>query len=183
MDEEQERILKMVEAGQISAGEANELLEALGTGAEEAPAPAQQVETPLDRPWEVPFFGGLVVALLGSMGLIGRGRSGLLRIGAWTTFLLGVLLTAVGFWSRDVPWLHLRVVEQDGDRISLSFPLPFFLADWSLRLAGTYLDEDTAARLASAAEFVEAWQRDPDGDPFTIQVDEGDGDQVLIYIG
>jgi len=189
MSEEQERILQMVAEGQISAAEGNELLTALGEEGEAEGVPAvARPEAPLERAWEIPFFGGLMVALLGSFGLLRRDRrrgpvGGLKGIGAWGTFLLGLMVAGVGLWSRNVPWLHLRVQEQDGDKISLSFPLPLFLANWFLGIARTYVDEETAAHLESAAGFIEALREDPEGEPFTIQVDEGDGDRVLIYIG
>ena len=184
MSEERARILGMVEQGKISAGEANELLEAMGDKAEEGIPPLATPEAPLERAWEVPFFGGLMVALLGGFGLVRRrGRDGVLGIGAWTTFLLGLAVAGIGLWSRDVPWLHLRVEEKDGDKISFSFPLPLFLANWSLGLARSYVDDETAARLESAGDFIEALRADPGAEPFAIQVDEGDGDRVLIYIG
>lgn len=185
MNEEQERILRMVEEGRVSAAEANELLTAVaGEGEAEAAAPMAQAEAPLERAWEVPFFGGLMVALLGSFGLLRRGgRRGLLGAGAWGTLVLGLAVAGAGLWSRNVPWLHLRVEEQDGNRIRLSFPLPLFLAKWFLGIARTYVDEETAARLESAAGFIEALGDEPSGEPFSIQVDEGDGDRVLIYIG
>jgi hypothetical protein len=189
MQEEQERILRMVEEGQISAEEAGELLSALGgeegiSAAEGAPAAAiDQPLEPLEKPWEVPFFGGLIVALLGTFGLWRRrGRGGILAIGAWGTVLFGMVVAAAGFWSRDVPWLHLRVEEKDGDKISLSFPLPLFLANWFLGMARSYVDEDTAAHLDSASGFIEALRTEQQVEPFSIRVDEGDGDRVHIYI-
>jgi hypothetical protein len=185
MSEERERILRMVEEGKISVVEAGDLLDALGNESETADVPAvEHPEGSLKRAWEVPFFGGLLVALLGGFGLWRQGgRRSVLGIGAWVTFFLGLAAAGVGLWSRNVPWLHLRVEEKDGEKINLSFPLPLFLASRFLGAARTYVDEETAAHLESASGFIEALRNDPNGEPFTIQVDEGDGDRVLIYIG
>lgn len=194
MREEEERILKMVEEGAISADEAGELLSAIEAAEKAVPPQATEVPgtTPataarpgLDRAWEVPFFGGFVVAAFGLLGLIRtRGRDGLLaRTGAGLTLVLGLLGIFVGLWSRDAAWLHVRVQERDGDKVNLSFPLPLGLADWVINLARGYVDVETAGHLDSAQAFLDALRRGESGEPFTVEVEEGDGDRVFIQIG
>jgi hypothetical protein len=191
MREEEERILKMVEEGAISADEAGELLSAMEKAEEVAPAQAPEVpdrdgtRARFDRAWEVPFFGGFVVAGFGLLGLIRtRGRDGVfVRTGASLTFVLGLLGIFVGHWSRDAAWLHIRVQERDGDNVNLSFPLPLGLADWVMNLARGYVDEETAGHLDNAQAFIDALRRGEKGEPFTVEVEEGDGDRVFIQIG
>lgn len=191
MDEEREHILRMVEEGTISADEAGALLSALG---EEGDADTQPVveerELPA-RPWEFPFFGGIVVVVLGLLGLsramrqprAGRAPSLLARVGAGFTLLVGLVAIAVGFWSRTAPWLHVRVFSREGQQVNVSLPLPLFLADWALDLADAFVDEDSAAQLHSVADFVDALRRGDAAEPFSVEIQEGDGDRVLVQIG
>lgn len=186
MKDERERILKMLEEGTITADEADELLAALdGDDPAADPAQAQALPRQLDQPWEFPFFGGLIVSAFGILGLLRAPRDDgkLVRRGAWLTLLLGALGVAVGYWSRNAPWLHVRVQERDGSQVNISLPLPLALADWVLRLAQELVDEETSATLESAGAFLDALKRGETGDPFTVEVDDGEGDRVLIYVG
>jgi hypothetical protein len=188
MSEEQDRILQMVEAGTITASEANELLAAMENSPQPVEASPAGDRPEFSRPWEVPLFGGMVVAALGAMGMgrlyLSRGkRSVVARTGAWLTVLLGLTAVLVGLWSRNAPWLHLHVQERDGDNVNISLPLPLFLAEWVIRFSRDYLDDDASAHMQSVAAFVEALRRGDKTEPLTIEVDEGEGDRVLIYIG
>lgn len=193
MDEEREHILRMVEEGTISADEAGALLSALGQEGDvdtQPPAAAIDREPPA-RPWEFPFFGGLVVAVLGLLGLsralrqprAGRAPSLLAQAGAGVTLLVGLVAVAVGFWSRTAPWLHVRVFSREGQTVTVSLPLPLFLADWALDLADAFVDEESAAQLHSVADFVDALRRGDATEPFSVEIQEGDGDRVLVQIG
>lgn len=188
MSDEQDRILRMVEAGTITASEANELLAAMENSPQPVEASPAGDRPEFSRPWEVPVFGGLVVAALGVMGMgrlyLSRGRGSMVaRTGAWLTVLLGLVAVVVGLWSRHAPWLHLRVQERDGNNVNISLPLPLFLAEWVVRFSRDYLDDEASAHMQSVAAFVEALRRGERTDPLTIEVDEGDGDRVLIFIG
>lgn len=181
MSEERQRVLRMLGEGTISAEEADDLLAALEDG-EESPTQAAATSPPMDRPWEVPFFGGLVVAALGALGL--RGNRGVLaRLGAWVTFVVGAGTALVGFWSRTAPWLHVDVQERDGDRVKISLPLPLFLAGRLLDLARGFVDDETASQLDAFAGFIDDIQRGEGGAPYTVEIEDGDGDKVLIYLG
>lgn len=194
MDEERERILQMVEAGTITADEAGALLAALEDTPGEAPggaAPSQRPATEFpDRPWEFPFFGGLVVAVLGLLGLSralrqpssGGPRSLLARAGAGFTLLAGLAAVAVGFWSRTAPWLHVRLFSREGDNVNFSLPLPLFLAGWAIDLADAFADEEAAVRLQSVADFVDALRRGDAARPFSMEIEEGDGNRLLVQI-
>lgn len=193
MDEEREHILRMVEEGTISADEAGALLSALEgeSEAERRPQPVEEERQPPARPWEFPFFGGLIVAVLGLLGLsravrqprAGRAPSLLARAGAGFTLLVGLVAIAVGFWSRTAPWLHVRIFSREGQHVNISMPLPLFLADWALDLADAFVDEESAAQLHSVADFVDALRRGDATEPFSVEIQEGDGDRVLVQIG
>lgn len=187
MDEEREQILQMVEAGTITADEAGALLSALEGDEGVAHVEAEQERLPAQRPWEIPFFGGLIVAALGVLGLSrprprGRRSAMLGRAGAWATILVGLLATVVGFWSRTASWLHLHVSSQEGENVNLHMPLPLFLADWFIGLAGQFADEDTTMRLQSLADFVDTLRRGEETEPFSMEIEEGDGNRVLLQI-
>jgi hypothetical protein len=185
MENERERILKMVEEGTMSADEAHELLAALDDESAVDAGQAQALPQEMDQPWEVPFFGGLIVSAFGILGLLRAPRDDgkLARRGAWLTLLLGALGIAVGYWSRSAHWLHVQVQERDGDQIKISLPLPLGLADQILSLVLNLVDEETRPHVENAGAFLDALKRGETGDPFTVEVDDGEGDRVLIYIG
>ncbi|HSM57948.1 MAG TPA: hypothetical protein VK879_17470 [Candidatus Sulfomarinibacteraceae bacterium] len=192
MDEERERILQLVESGKITAEEAGALLSALAgeSEAEAQPQPVQEARQPLDRPWEIPVFGGVVVAVLGLLGLgralsqprRGKRPSLLAQAGAGFTLLIGLAAVAAGLWSRTAPWLHVRIFSQEGENVNISLPLPLFLADWAIDLADAFMDEEAAVQLHSVADFVDALRRGDAAAPFSLEIQEGDGDRVLVQI-
>lgn len=180
MEAERNRILAMVEAGTISAAEADELLQALG------PAPAGEAAArtlPLKRDWEIPVGAGLVITFLGLAGLLRRKRGFLASMGAWGTFLLGVLVAAVGLGGRNSPWLHVRVQEPKGNNVHLSFPVPLFLAEGLLGLARPYVDAQTGSYLDGASDFLQALRAGNASEPFSVEIEGDNGEQVLIYLG
>ncbi len=192
MTDDQDRILKMVEEGTLSAAEANDMLEALETEAapaEEGEAPSAIPDTP-HRPWQIPFAGGLILAAMGGWGLAqltGERRSGplgvLARVGAGSAFFLGVLLAALGLWSRNAVWLHVRVEEEDGPSVNVSLPLPLGLAERAVTLARDQVDEETAGQLDAAAAFLASIRRGGEREPFTVEVSEGEKTRVFVHLG
>lgn len=192
MSDDQEHILRMVEEGTLSADEANEMLEALETGeAQAAPSPARSLDTDTrTRPWQIPVVGGLFLTAIGGLGLAQvarQRRSGPLglvtRVGAGLAFFLGVLLTALGLWSRNAIWLHVRVEEADGPTVNVSLPLPLGLAERAVTFAREQADEETADRLDAAAAFLASIRRGGEREPFTIEVSEGEDTRVFVHLG
>ncbi len=180
MQTERERILAMVAAGAISAAEADELLDALGEKPLHEPAGGSP---PLKRDWEIPFGAGLVMTFLGLVGLLRRERGLLASMGAWSTFLLGLLVAAAGLGGRHSPWLHVRVQEPQGNTVHVSFPVPLFLAHWLLGLARPYVDAQTGSYLDGASDFLHALRAGDASEPFSVEIEGNDGAQVLIYLG
>lgn len=188
MSTERDHILKMLEGGAITAGEAAELLGALEdnesvTASGAASRDVLPVPNHGDPPWEAPFFGGLVIAGFGLLGLLRARRAGILaRIGAWVTLLLGLTAIVAGYWSRNAPWLHINVQERNGNDIHLSLPLLLPLAQRLLDVARGFADAETAVQLDHASAFFDALQRGEQHDPLSIEINDDDGGRVLVYV-
>ena len=192
MKSESDKILGMLEEGTITAEEAQELLDAV----EEAPPVMEELDTADSHPdmdqvrstWRVPFNISLIVmGISGSLlwrarraaGIAGLFRSLLLLPVTLIAGLSAVLL----YFSKDGPWLHLRVRSDDGDRFAISLPFPLHLARGGIRLAQSQIpDQETREKLDAAAEFLEAVETSDLQDPLTIDVKEN-GESVQIYIG
>lgn len=198
MDDEQRRILQMVQEGAITPDEAARLLDALaeealpvaGDGSPApAPAPARapdDVIAPGPAPrfrryWEVPFAVGLI--LLGLAGVCVSSVSGVLLLCGWSAFVVAAIIALAGWWSRSAAWVHVRIRESDGDRLSFSLPLPMGLAGWGLGLAQRYVDDDTRANLDVAAGLLDMFRAADSNEPMTVEIDEEDGDYILVHIG
>lgn len=181
MSEERGRILKMVEDGAINAEEAADLLASIED--DDGGREALDGAVPGEPPWEAPLIAGAILSGFGLLGLM-RGKSaGVVgRIGAWATLLLGLFAIMVGIWSRNAPWLHIRVQEKDGQTVRLSLPLPLPFATQILSLVRGFVDDEAAAHLDSVAAFVDTLQRGEQQDPLRIEVDDGDGSKVQITI-
>lgn len=192
MSDEQDRILRMVEEGTLSAAEANDMLEGLeeeGAPAEPGPGSSPEPGT-LARPWQVPFASGLLLLAVGSWGLVQltrKHRSGplapLARLGAGGAFLLGLLLAAIGLWSRNAVWLHVRVEDKDGPPVKVSLPLPLGLAERAVTFARERVDDETVGQLDAAASFLASLRRGGEREPFTVEVSEGEDTRVFVYLG
>ena len=141
------------------------------------------------RRWQkLPLWGGLGLTLLTMGGLFAIFSSvgiGLLFLCAWIPFLLGLLLLGVGWFTRDAPWLHLRVQQKPGEtpqRIAFSLPLPVRPLAWLVRNFGHLIP---ALQETSVDEILLALSETTSPEnPIYIQVDEGeDGEKVEIFIG
>lgn len=180
METERQRILAMVAAGTISADEANELLGAMGAEPARREPPTN---LPLRHDWEIPFGAGLVISFFGIAGLLRRQRGFLGSLGAISTLLLGLVVTAVGISGRSSPWLHVRVRQEEGSNIHFSLPVPLSLAHWLLGIARPYVDDQTGQYLDGASEFLQTMREGDGREPFSVEIDGDDGEQVLIYLG
>ncbi len=199
-----EAVLQQLQAGQLSAEEANVLLAAQeggdpGAAAAEGEEPVTgEVMLPhappdmerLRRFWQVPFvigLGSLVLSGLwmsasyGSPGFLGT----LSFICGWSVFMLAVLTVGVAFWSRSARWVHLRVAEKDGHHFAISLPAPLGLLTWGVQVARPFVKGETAQQMEAAAAFIQAMQKEmeqPDSEPLFIDVND-EGDQVQVYFG
>jgi hypothetical protein len=190
MNGERDKILKMLEEGTISAGEAEELLAAIE--GDDDPA---AVETSYEGPdisqfrsyWQRPFTVATLVLLVSGSGLLGtRGSTGLpgvlRRLLFWPVTVLAALTAVITYLSKDGPWLHMRIRSADGDRIAINLPFPLHLLRGALRIATTQApNKEAREKLDAAATFLEAVETADIGDPITIDVrDEGDNVQIFL---
>jgi len=201
MDETYLKILQMIQDGIISATEGEKLLDALegrtesgdqsesevssrgvaaGGGAKSAPVgpPAWT-----RRVWVYPLGGGLLL-----LALAGMVTAMLMRAGnhlGWLVCTLplmvfGGLVVALAWWSRTARWLHVRV-RDGGKRVSISLPLPLRPVIWVVRIARPWVPQlqDTALDelILSLAEA------DNKEGVLAVEVNEGAGEQVQVYLG
>ncbi|MGD2040645.1 MAG: hypothetical protein PVH11_07445 [Anaerolineae bacterium] len=193
MAEERLRILKMVESGQIGAGEAAELLQALESTEPQGPEPAAEpTVAPSTRPqhrwasfWIYPLMAGIAALMLGSLVLslvYGAGGAAFWLLCGWFPVLLGLGVVILALWSRRATWMHLRISEAGRRKMTLSFPLPLRLAAWGLRIAQPYVPQlqDTGVDEVVLALRESARQ----GEPVFIDVqDDEAGEHIELYIG
>jgi len=204
-DEARNQILQMVQDGVVTAEQAQELLQALGSSSDnpspDEPSPVLigevvQPEPPPDmdrfrRFWQYPFFIALSALLLAGLGLRSLYQSSEGTVTFWffcllNVFILLFVLTALAFMSRRSAWLHVRVKEKRGRRIAISLPLPMGLARWGINIARGFVPNKDQANLDVASEFLQAAQddlRSSGAEPLMINVDDEDGDQVQVFIG
>lgn len=206
MSEAQDRILRMLEEGTITADEADKLLTAIGPEQEAGLVAGDAIVSKTAQPepdstypetpdysryrglWRVPFIIATGSLLLSGLGLAFMYQAddrvatlGFLCI--WSIFLLAFVATLLLLLARRAPWLHLRVQEQAGRRFAISLPLPLSLAHWILGIVRNFMPKDQAMHLETADAFITAMQEDPNREPIIIDVDDDDGDKVELYIG
>ena len=193
MDLEQLQILKMLEAGRISAEEAATLLAALETGEGDAPAEMaalqpesiERQENPWARFWIYPLMAGALVLLVGALVIgwasaIDAARGWL--VCGWLPLLLGLSVVLLAWWARNATWLHVRVSEGGRRKVAFSFPVPLALAAWGIRVAQPFVPQ---LRDTGVDDLIVALRDSTsEGEPFFIDVeDDEEGERVQVYIG
>jgi hypothetical protein len=139
------------------------------------------------RWWVIPMWVGVGITVLGgALMYVAFDRSGLgfWFACAWFPFMLGVLVMALAWGSRTVPWLHVRVHQKPGEtpqKIAISFPLPIRLAGWGLKTFGHYIPNMDGVDLAELVKAIDESAKD--GTPFFVDVDDDDGERVQVFIG
>jgi uncharacterized membrane protein HdeD (DUF308 family) len=199
MENERLKILKMVEAGQIDAGEAAMLLVTLDEAVSEEPSEAKEVIEPPSRAaapvesaedrwarfWIYPLMAGGAVLIAGVlvMALVyAADGAGVWLCCGWLPMLLGVVTLVLALWSRRATWMHLRISEEGKRKMAFSFPLPLSLAALAVRIAQPFVPQlkDTGVDDLILA-LRESSSR---GEPLFIDVeDDQDGERVELYIG
>lgn len=99
---------------------------------------------------------------------------------AWLPLLLGLLVLLIGAWSRFARWLHVRVLDAGGHRVSISLPIPISLLSLGIRLFGSRIKGMEDQNPEDVAAVIQALGKTHD--PISVEVDEKGGDRVRVYI-
>ena len=190
MSNERDKILAMVEEGTITAEEANELLAAVEEGNDQAP-PAPDISWPgmpqRGQTWQRPFNASLMGAISGGVLLLATRKAegfwGLIRLLVlWPLTLTAGLIALITYFTKDSPWLHLRVKTHDGKDFSVSLPFPAEGLQKALRFAHDQAtDDDVREKIGAAAEILAEMDTGDLKDPVVIDIsDEGDSVQLFL---
>jgi hypothetical protein len=140
----------------------------------------------LKRWWVLPFGVGLLITILGAiwmyMGYTANGFGFGFWL-SWIPFLLGIFILALSFQSRDSVWLHVRIKQKPGEtpqRIAISLPLPLSLTRWVISTFGNKIPGMQGQPVEEYSEILKSVSPE---DPFYVHVDEGDGEEVEVFIG
>ncbi len=204
MDDKRMRILKRIEAGELSAEEAVREINALGQAppvqSEPEPetippvlepdagkatsAPPMDVPKGLAHFWLYPLWAGVAIIVIGAFllyAVYGAAGSVWLSLCGWPLFALGVLVTATAWWLRTARWVHVRVTGKENVRISL--PLPLKLTAWVVKVARPFVPQfkDTGVDevIMGLGDMLSK-----DGQPIYVDVNDDEiGEHVQVYIG
>jgi len=205
MGEEPLEILKRVRSGQISVEDGAQRLEALESGAGaggradehvEDAQPGARYEPSADdianeigadlgwwgQAWQIPFWTGTAVLALSAvlMGWAYSSSHNFWFYCLWLPMLFGVLVVMLGLWSRRARWVHVRVNDASGKRVSISLPLPLRFTSWVLRVFGPMIPSIREKHLDDLPTVLDALEH-TDG-PISVDVDDKNGDKVKVYI-
>lgn len=202
MEEEREKILQMIADGVISAEDGQELLIALD-GEENGDDSAERGWTPPQEPdrelpnmneyrarWRTLFNVGASVFGVSSalfflvgkrLGAIGK----LIRLLLLPVMGISGLVALAAYWSRDGLWLLVRIFSAGRQDMEISLPLLFPL-HWLRVAVGMAADKivvpELSDQLGAAADLLSEIDEDRQ-DPFVVDVDDGDGKRVQVFIG
>lgn len=206
-DSERAHILKMIDAGKITAEEGLKLMQALaqddsdkaeipfveteaGGEAEREPAPPDPVVERLKRRvrlfYLVPLFGGTFLTVLAAWWMYQAMQGGstgfVFYCLLFPLFLLGVLFLTLGAVSQKSSWVYVDVQQKPGEwprQILIGFP--FTLARW---LMGTLKSKIPFNERKKTEMIMQVMNDATRSEPIVVQVDEGeDGNKVNVYIG
>jgi hypothetical protein len=202
-NDEWQKILEKVQRGEMSAAEAEPLLNALDDkptdvsqgqtpfptlSSGESPSPKVSQSDPIPdvgwwkNAWLVPVWVGTAVLILSAWLLSwGYARERFFWFYcSWLPLILGMLILILGVWSRQARWAHVRVQDEHGTKVSISVPLPIRLVSWGLHFFGPRIPELREKHLDDLPIILNALS--DTHDPLTIEVDDKDGEHVRVYI-
>ena len=188
MNGEREKILAMLEEGTISAAEAQELLEAIDVTAEMEAKDFSWPEMPArGEAWQRPFNLALFGSILGAVLLLAtRKTGGLLRflrlVLLWPLTLFSAAAALITYFSKDSPWVHVRVRSKDGKDFTVSLPFPASALHKAMDVIREQVpDQETQEKLDAAAEILAEMNASDLKNPLIIDISD-EGDSVQVYL-
>jgi hypothetical protein len=189
--DERQHILNMIAEGTLSAEQGAELLAAMddhdaaqAIGTTETPMP---IDTPrLSSGWWTLFWIGTAFLIGGAMLLAPTYQSGgatwLLLACGWPTFLIGLLLIVVAWFSRSGPWVHIRVKHAHHTRPNIHLSVPLNLGVGVLRIASPFVPQ---LKDTGVDDLMMAMKDNVSRDrPLVIDVNEDDdGEHIQVVVG
>lgn len=200
MTEQRLEILNKLRDGEISADEAEKLLSELGTQTYDSNLEdkkvvilpkgedkgiTQNTDIPnTENFWQwITIAGASVFVVLGAILVSFTSLLAFFCVGPFV--VLGFGVAALGLWSKSSHWIHVRVQEKDGDKISISLPFPIGFASTIVRFIQPWINMQTDDVDLSQFDFAEMIRLMGDElsaeNPIMVAVDDED-DQVLVYI-
>jgi len=162
-------------------------------GAPEVKEEVEPSKTPVDQKfkhwrhwWQIPLWVGVIITVLGGVSMYLAYRSGGFGFWfacAWFPLLLGVLVMALAWASRNVRWLHVRVQQKEGQHprnIAISIPLPLRLTAWFVRTFGSRIP--SLDKVNNLDQMILALENISPDAPFSVDVDD-DEEKVQVFIG
>ena len=137
--------------------------------------------------WRKPFNLALLGSIIGGMLLlITRKSSGFLgflhKFILWPLTLTAVLSAVIAFFTKDSPWLHVRVQTEDSPDFSISLPFPAQALNKALNVARSRApNADVQEKIDAAAEILAEMDTSNLKDPLVINISD-EGDSVQVYL-
>jgi hypothetical protein len=158
-----------------------------GSAAPQVIETPQQDDIPPDlgwwkKGWLIPFWIGTAILVLGALqlGWAYSSQNFFWFYCAWLPMLLGLLVLFLSWWSQQARWVHVRVRDADGSKVSISLPLPLGLAGWALRVFGRFIPNMEEKVLADLPGIIDALAREKGST--AVEVNDEDGSRVRVYI-
>ena len=207
MNDDAMEILKKVGSGALSVEEGAQLLQDLENHAQaadrltapiidqsssfvaqSAAAPqAEDIDPVPDlswwkKGWLIPFWVGTGILVFGAMqmGWAYSSKNFFWFYCAWLPMLLGLLVLFLSWWSQKARWVHVRVQDADGSRVSISLPLPLGLAGWGLRTFGRFIPNMKEELFTNLPGIFDALSKEQG--PASVEVNDEDGSRVRVYV-
>jgi hypothetical protein len=199
MDSRWREILEKIEQGLLSPEEGARLLEQ-----DPQAVPSEPLETPVMPPaeeesvsepepdprldywkrwWMVPLWVGLSIFVLaaGLMAWAHLNERGFWFVCSFFPLLTGLLVMLLAWWSQNARWVHVRIREKGGKRISISLPVPIGLGKWFFQVFGRMIpglrEQDKV--LDTLPDLLDELGKNKE--PLSVEVNDGD-DEVQVYI-
>ncbi|MFN2123824.1 MAG: hypothetical protein ACK2UP_10025, partial [Candidatus Promineifilaceae bacterium] len=140
-----------------------------------------------ERAWQRPFYLSLGGVVTGGVLLLGTRKAsgfwGIVRLFVlWPLTLTAAIIALITYFSKESPWIHVRVKSRTGEEFSVSLPFPAEGLQKALRFARDQVeDEDVREKIDAAAEILAEMDTGDLKDPIVIDInDEGESVQVFL---